>query len=277
MNTGNRQAKARSNGLSYSTAFAFTLVELLVVVAIIAILASLLLPSLSKAKAKADLAVCRNNLRQIHITVQIYLGDYSSYMPAAIWGEQLGQEMDMRLNIDSSGRVIPRTGIYACPGYNRMPGVYGAWGISAYTAYAYNATGTGLVPGHAHNDLGLSITPESRVIHPSDMIESGDSALVPPITGQDPSLNLGVALLEVGLSDTALRSGADQRGDPGVALRLAAYRRRHSGLFNIMFCDGHVESGKPPRFFEARDQSVSRRWNNDNLPHLDADKGRLPY
>jgi prepilin-type N-terminal cleavage/methylation domain-containing protein len=102
----------------------FTLIELLVVIAIIAILASLLLPGLAKANTKADLAVCRNNLRQIHISVQIYVGDYSTYPPAALWDDS----MDPKPNVDRSGHMLPRTGIYACPGYNRMPGAYGAFG-----------------------------------------------------------------------------------------------------------------------------------------------------
>jgi prepilin-type N-terminal cleavage/methylation domain-containing protein/prepilin-type processing-associated H-X9-DG protein len=54
---------------------AFTLVELLVVIAVIAILAALLLPALSKAKEKGKLAVCTNNERQLSIAWQLYAGD----------------------------------------------------------------------------------------------------------------------------------------------------------------------------------------------------------
>ena len=90
----------------------FTLVEMLVVIAIIGVLAGILLPMLHSARQHTRRMRCGSNLRQVAIAMTIYLGDYGEQFPAAI-------HEDYDLECATWGQLVEpymrRRKIFRCP------------------------------------------------------------------------------------------------------------------------------------------------------------------
>ncbi|EEF58314.1 type II secretion system protein [Pedosphaera parvula] len=127
---------------------AFTLVELLVVVAIIVILVGLLFPVLSGAKGRARRTTCLNNLKQINVGVHLYAEDHNNTLPvgrssAPNFADPL---VLMRSYVGLNGAPSPEDALFACPAdtfyYNyteRLSQSLHRQSLYKYSSYAFNA------------------------------------------------------------------------------------------------------------------------------------------
>lgn len=231
-----------------------TLVELLVVMAIIAILVALLIPAVTRARARTRDIQCVGNLHQLGMGLQTFLANNHGYISMFATrgddypGTWMGQLEEFGIGIARPASNYLQVGVWRCPSAQ-----FGEWtkrmepgGTPSY--YAYNTLGLGNsrsnslgLAGHHDPDEGTYVrTSESEVIAPSDMMAIGDS----------------------------FAGGVDfTRENLDYLMKEGNTFTRHQGRGNVVFCDGHVESPRLQYLFEDISDEALSRWNRDHQPH----------
>jgi prepilin-type N-terminal cleavage/methylation domain-containing protein/prepilin-type processing-associated H-X9-DG protein len=198
----NRTTPAVSAGATWP---AFTLIELLIVIAIIAILAGILFPTFASARAKGQQTVCASNMRQIGVAITMYKDDWGYYVPA-----MLGKRAWMEVDKGKQGLIDPylrNEGVRQCPS-RRIP----------TARYCINYW-FGKVRGVS--ETSPQGQPESLVPRPAGTLLVWEHQVPFPMCfrGQ--------------------RGGTADEPDPKQGID--HWDSSHHGGFNALWCDGHVK------------------------------------
>ncbi|OGV50689.1 MAG: hypothetical protein A2017_12995 [Lentisphaerae bacterium GWF2_44_16] len=194
---------------------AFTLIELLIVISIIAILAGILLPALKKAKDKVNEINCRNNLKQIASAVIMYQNDFNGFLPCsratrtsdpAMYYKSFYDQIQEYLGCKST---IPDFGVFQCKS-NKDKFYY----LGRYTSYGANHQ----VFFYASNtSYPSSFVQYHKLLYPSELagiIEADGTLFINPAYNAELTVN--------------------------------NVNPRHGGGVNIMYMDGHTGWRKAP-------------------------------
>ena len=196
----------------------FTLIELLIVIAIIAILAGMLLPALKAARAKAQSIACTSNLRQVGIYNMNYSDAYKGFiLYTPYWN---GIQVSWGSLLQNAGIIKTyEYGSFFCPSI----APYRAKRLGAITSFTYARAGA-----YNPNDAAYA-GPIQRFAMPSRSEIFGDSAQRPP----------SVTAVENNLAENGqvqccyVQKRNPQPGNNRIHIR-------HSKKANFVFLDGHV-------------------------------------
>jgi len=218
--------------------FGFTLIELLVVVAIIAILAALLLPALTRAKQEALRSACVNNLRQINLGLRLYSDDYNHNFPTVSFG---WTSCDWATNIFSyvgiRGDQFPARSIFSCPAITDLlgdPNAASHWrltyGINSYVGSINPSNPAGAYGCWQGGGLPLADSPHSARL----------DSLAGPIFTATPEV---ILLANDNSTHTIHYYGYVGYDPPGWFQRFSHFK---GGGMNVLLLDGHVEYCRYP-------------------------------
>src|SRR5215469_3053107 len=167
-----------------------TLIEVLVVIAIIGILAAMLLPVLTRPKASAQRAACISNVRQIEAATRMYADEHGDAVVLqtryAGYSEWYSYNYALKSYLNLASTNAPTEKVFACPADNYC--CRDEW--TGYSSYAYNG-GNRLDPGESPllADPGIAGVPLASIKNPAKTLLILEAAARTPFSWHRPEVD----------------------------------------------------------------------------------------